>query len=402
MLSNELFRMVALRGPLDGLTIDPSADIDNLQVVELLESFEVDPDHTSQQVIGQISNIDALDSADLDQLILADVAKVLDNVTQFVFKVLDLLQVATNTGPITLPELVRSVRFADAYRAVANSWIAIRLRLAGEMSEGQVPTDPRTVLAQHEKLIRAGHIGYRLVEKPSSLHAIGTAARLRNARVVLPVIWRDAAHMRRTTVHREGILTAPTPSRESAHAAAIRALVELKQRLDHIERIERVTHEVLLDLNRAQDSVDPLNLNNEFYTELNSRLKADERTVLTESFSENGTTRPRSLYRLVDGLDANSVILDANDACARIRVFEEAELEELPGARQPSPGERAAVRAIGWGDLIVAHERLVGYEAREIAHIENVLSGEKKSREHERTHRTETIAETEAFEFERD
>lgn len=44
----------------------------------------------------------------------------------------------------------------------------------------------------------------------------------------------------------------------------------------------------------------------------------------------------------------------------------------------------------------MVRERLVGYAANEIAHIENVLAGEKKSREHERLRRTENLDETQS------
>ena len=47
------------------------------------------------------------------------------------------------------------------------------------------------------------------------------------------------------------------------------------------------------------------------------------------------------------------------------------------------------IRPIGIGDLRVVQQEILRYEAEEIAHIENILKGEKKSREHRSLQRTE-------------
>lgn len=59
-----------------------------------------------------------------------------------------------------------------------------------------------------------------------------------------------------------------------------------------------------------------------------------------------------------------------------------------------------AFREIGIGDLHVVKQELQRYEAREIAHIENVLQGEEKERTHRRAKRTEEtyLVETETTE----
>jgi hypothetical protein len=49
------------------------------------------------------------------------------------------------------------------------------------------------------------------------------------------------------------------------------------------------------------------------------------------------------------------------------------------------------VRRIGTGDLKVVKQRLIGYEVGEIAHIENVLLGENRSRVHRRLEKTEDV-----------
>ncbi len=57
-----------------------------------------------------------------------------------------------------------------------------------------------------------------------------------------------------------------------------------------------------------------------------------------------------------------------------------------------------AIKALGWGDLIVSTERLVDYKAQEIAHIENVLSGELKTRNHRKSRTVEEFFESEITE----
>ncbi len=69
--------------------------------------------------------------------------------------------------------------------------------------------------------------------------------------------------------------------------------------------------------------------------------------------------------------------------------------DSLPLPRELEGEGRASIRDIGFGDLLLARETLIGYEAREIAHIENVMSGEHKIREHERTKVREEVNETE-------
>ncbi|SEG53108.1 hypothetical protein SAMN04489712_10673 [Thermomonospora echinospora] len=55
------------------------------------------------------------------------------------------------------------------------------------------------------------------------------------------------------------------------------------------------------------------------------------------------------------------------------------------------------VEPIGIGDLKVVKQNLLRYEAGEIAHIENVLRGEKRERRHRRLTQYEVVTETEAL-----
>ena len=68
-----------------------------------------------------------------------------------------------------------------------------------------------------------------------------------------------------------------------------------------------------------------------------------------------------------------------------------------PGVTLPPPPAHALVRPAGVADLLVVKQQIKRYEAGEIAHVENVLIGEKKSRAHRRLERSEEtfVSETE-------
>ena len=146
---------------------------------------------------------------------------------------------------------------------------------------------------------------------------------------------------------------------------------------------------------RANRSPSPPALDSGFFRQLDDRLTNNEKTKLQELSGGELLAGKRLDDLLGDVLDVKDVIVEANSICARIRVFESEQATSLPPPTVPTPGAgRPSVRAIGWGDLIVARERLVGYQAQEIAHIENVLPGEDKVRKHERTRTVEQVTET--------
>lgn len=102
---------------------------------------------------------------------------------------------------------------------------------------------------------------------------------------------------------------------------------------------------------------------------------------------------------LVNGIDVNLYLDEANQLCTQIRAIEESVGSAFPtaGAGAEPGSAPPIVSAVGWGELIVARETLVGYNAHEIAHIENILPGESKLREHQRLSRTEQVDEVETI-----
>jgi len=59
------------------------------------------------------------------------------------------------------------------------------------------------------------------------------------------------------------------------------------------------------------------------------------------------------------------------------------------------PQTKGAIAPAGVGDLLLVKQQLTGYEAADVAHIENVLRGEHKAREHSRREENELITVTE-------
>lgn len=61
------------------------------------------------------------------------------------------------------------------------------------------------------------------------------------------------------------------------------------------------------------------------------------------------------------------------------------------------PTTHGTIHAIGVTDLLVVRQNLKGYAARDVSHVENILRGEEKHREHTRSVTTETFQLTEAI-----
>ncbi|MDT0346405.1 hypothetical protein [Streptomyces litchfieldiae] len=72
-------------------------------------------------------------------------------------------------------------------------------------------------------------------------------------------------------------------------------------------------------------------------------------------------------------------------------------LPEHAAPAERVPGTHGDVKPAGIGELLLVQQQLVGYETTDIAHVENVLRGERQLREHRRRRVTEefTLRETE-------
>jgi hypothetical protein len=140
----------------------------------------------------------------------------------------------------------------------------------------------------------------------------------------------------------------------------------------------------------------PPSLDQKFFDKLKKSLPTATAAVLDDFIKANGLIPHFDDFIDALGSNVGAKLTTANDLCKQIRVFEQDQVQNLPSARTPTPSQdRASIRALGWGDLIVVREELIGYEAREISHITNVLAGESSEHEHEQRHTVRNLVETE-------
>ena len=152
-------------------------------------------------------------------------------------------------------------------------------------------------------------------------------------------------------------------------------------------RLSEVTKSVLK--NRGIDLVTtPLD-------KITHRLQGDLATTVGELEAVAGHPQKRSLMRLGDALISVSTPITAGwGALGTGGVLG---LPALPMTGSV-PQTKGVVSPAGIADLLLVKQQLTGYEAVDVAHIENVLKGELKSREHTRREESEiiTVTETEA------
>jgi hypothetical protein len=141
----------------------------------------------------------------------------------------------------------------------------------------------------------------------------------------------------------------------------------------------------------------PVVVNSEaFLDSVESRLSDPHAALFRDAINSVPRTRFQDVADLSGLFEVNPLIDEGNRLCAEIHTLEDDAGAGLPTVKGgASPSTQPIVAAVGWGDLIVARETLVGYEANEIAHIENILPGEAKLREHQRVTKSEQVDETE-------
>jgi hypothetical protein len=408
---NPLFKLVSLRGPLDGLIVDPDDDDQDDGGVDL--AIDTDERDARDRLAGR----EPLSREQLDKLGLARLHAVLEQAGDDPPESLAARELDRET---TVGEYVWSQDFAGAYRVATESWLALVLG------------DGHGDLGRHEELLRAAHVGVLLRYRGDALRAPGALHRLLRAPVVLPRRWH--AGVRRRDALYEAAAARPRGRPSSTLEELREEYRELATRIALRDEVVRKAHAAHRAWRRAAVAADeapqpPLRrrrggllgplvnafrgrvrrfdargdtggpgvLDDGFYDGLRADLAGDERAELDRALGPL-PRRPAAFDDLSSALDPAELVLTANRRCGAI-IIAGGEPDELPDPipHEPLP-ERPSVRAVGWGDLVVVRERLVGYEAHEIAHIENVLPGEEKVREHERTRTTEEVVETERTE----
>lgn len=454
--SNEIFKFVSLRRPLDSLTIDPVADIPSSQVVKYINHSGIkliDPDNPDPEILNLIANIPILSEEAIGTMRLSEVEYLLREKERLSYSVLSSLELDVNGSLLTLAQFSSTAEFENSYIAVVDSWLVQAFYKKSD-----------ALLRRHESIIRAAHICHRLYKCPNSLKGIGVIAKLLTARIVFPKKWRVGRYRHQALLSRHAKyldnLEAPTQSNyEQELEKKKKEFSTLRNKIHNLERIQSkafhvyTKYKVEIQISsqnnstneRAQSeanysrrfksgrgirssvsagrlddryhtrpesriaregrehkiisSVDyAIQLDDRYYNHLESRMTESELQVFNEIFN-TASDLPATLYTMLSDIayELSNLVDNANRLCQEIA--EEKPWTTFPlGGSQDESNHCPSVRAIGWGELIVAREHLVGYEAQEIAHIENILGGENKLREHERTRITEELTETESVE----
>jgi hypothetical protein len=130
-------------------------------------------------------------------------------------------------------------------------------------------------------------------------------------------------------------------------------------------------------------------------------LSEGTRALLQErSIDLAATTLPAAIDHLAGDLAAAELeLLSGTAPQSRVMITLGSELVPLdallaapvvtPGGLPGVPTTHGSLKPAGIGDLLVVRQFLKRYEPREIAHVENILQGESKSREHRRARTTE-------------
>jgi hypothetical protein len=423
--SNDIFRLVSLRGAEPTYTVDPTEDVEDSDVVRVLTGIDVDPANPSPEVIDALGEVRTLSADELAATVAARVDAALHGQEIGTLADLRAVRVALDDDTSLPVDQVPMINgFHGSLRAITDSWLKLML------------TDPAApTLVHHVAMIRAAHLCIVARRNPDLLNEPGALGRAIHSRVVPPRTWRPAA--RREATVREWRRTALEATKTVGESDRVKAVAEardvyskLEKALEVREAIRRKAHRTYFAWKRGRvEQLPPrplpprpgatvgwfrsafgtlfgrvgattrsmatprIPLDEGYFADLDRTLTEPQRETLAGSL---GAIRPDALGNVLDLLDPGSVVDEANRLCHRIRIWEQEEHEQLPvGTPTDSSDVRPLLRAIGWGDLVVARERLVGYDAREIAHIENIMPGEAKLREHEKHHKLELVTEVE-------
>ena len=395
--SNTTFKMLTLRGALDGLSIDPSSEINSSLVISALEGF--DPFDPTPEAVRRLAGIAVLEQSDLNGSLLARMEKELSSKTS----IAELREFRLEV--VGQPQDLASVTALDLFKTehtlITDSWL--KLVVTGQKTE---------LVKRHIELLRIASIANRYALQPDALRQPGVIPSFFKAAPLLPKAWRTKNFTPSNRTDALGDSLDPNRDIKKAKkdwAAKVRRIslreeIQSKANAAFSTWRQRGRNTSIVSMTTAMRSTAPIaaaapatpldmpTLDAEFYRLLRDSMDATETAEFTSALG--AVNLPSNIGDLLNAFDNNGLINDTNNLCARIRVWESDDAMNLPEAstRPNATTGESWVRPAGWGDLIVVEETLVGYEAREVAHLENVLAGEIKVREHERIdEREETI-----------
>lgn len=406
----DVFKMMALRGSIKGLTVDPSEYLDSqTPLLTRLSEFEFTQSAPTDEVQSLLQRQHTLDDQHLVGFALNTAFETIDslitsNLDPPTLKVLLSIVFSFNNSDMTLPGFGSSKQFQKEYGQILDSWIVLALT-----------KDPSSLLKTHINLLRVGAICRKLSRLKSEPDEPIEILQLLDALVIFPRQWRQARFDRiavdkklkerlKFTATRPPLdidkniknrqkefdsFTSKAIIRESLQNKARSAYWEFKKNTSTTE------DDVAIRRNRLAGPSIPLTT--EYFALLDTSLSDEEQIELNEVKSSNilpGSLK--ELHGLNVAIEPVGMWGGASSACADVQVWEKEKQKTLPRPNITGLGEEyAAIRSVGWGDLTVIREKLIGYDASEIAHIENILPGELRFRENEKTFTTETFEETE-------
>ena len=408
--SRDVFKMVALRGSIKGLTIDPSEYLDSqTPLLGKLSQFEFIPSAPTAEVQDLLRRQHALDEQHLTNLVLTAAFKAVEASISSQQAPLTLEELGTivfsfHNSDITLSAFGANEQFQKEYSKIVDSWIVLALT-----------NNSSSLIKAHVNLLRVGAICRKLSKIKNEPDESTEILQLLDALVIFPRQWRQAMFDRievdkklkerlkfiatrppldidKNIKNRQkefDALTSKAVTRESLQSKIRGAYWEFKK--------DSFTNGDDVGVRKNRLSGPSIPLTAKYFTLLDSSLTSNEKTEFNEIKSSNNL--PSSLNN-INNLVASSYPMvmwgGASSACADIQVWETEKKQALPKPNITGLGEEyAAIRSVGWGDLTVIREKLIGYDANEIAHIENILPGELRLRENERTYATESFEETE-------
>lgn len=129
------------------------------------------------------------------------------------------------------------------------------------------------------------------------------------------------------------------------------------------------------------------------------RLEEKNRKIVDVlNFTPNGTIENQFGRETVDGADSTTAGVYEDPAGFFGKPGEcSSSAKESPIIEEVYSDEEGRYHSLNVGELQIVKQKLIGYEIGEIAHIENVMKNEKRSRNHRTLHRTEEFT---SFEFE--
>lgn len=399
----ELMRLVSLRGPRIALAVDLAPKVPGSDVVRRMDDnlALLGRPELVKRVVAEVAQI--TDPADLASTSLEALRGALDQVNHVADLEVDL------GGPTSVP--IAALSHADAFQGdllrVYDSWLAQRI----------TGGDPGS-LAAHVRLLRAAAVVLEWEVGPERVSESPLETWLTSTRITTPRSWtRRGQSSAVAPARRVARPNAPELGRNDVAQDLRTRLAGVTEGLEAMRQVqsalveararwERSRGALVLDSATAGTARDESVLlavaspnpasDDEIRATLEQRLEAIEGIPTDTHAKLNKLIRERTgMDDLLGNLD---VAVDTPDShlCAEIQAIENAILYDLPPAPNPTkPAQPPLLSSLGLGDLVVARERLVGYEAHEIAHIENVLPGENKVYDTERRHRFETTTEDE-------